>query len=156
MLVELRMRDEEQRAKQLVLRTGTAQAASEDYKADQWTWTAEKWAEYKAKAAGQAKPAQSKAKICSAHASKKECPKEGCCVMAAKGGHLECGINAYNAEQRATCTRHAHGHLGKARTRPSNNQNWYVIDAAAAKGKAKGKGMSSILILKVHTSGKLL
>eukprot|EP00971_Amphidinium_carterae_P065730 1302729-Amphidinium_carterae.1 len=75
MLVELRMRDEEQRAKQLVLPTRPAQAASGEYEADQWTWTAEEWAEYEAEAAGQAKPAQGKAKICSAYASKEGCPK---------------------------------------------------------------------------------
>eukprot|EP00971_Amphidinium_carterae_P084837 1678808-Amphidinium_carterae.1 len=69
------MRDEEQRAKQLVLPARPAQAAAGEYEADQWTWTAEEWAEYEADAAGQAKPAQSKAKICSAYASKEGCPK---------------------------------------------------------------------------------
>eukprot|EP00971_Amphidinium_carterae_P111214 2202760-Amphidinium_carterae.1 len=74
MLVELRMRDEEQRAKHLVLPHKAAQAASGEYEAEQWTWTAEEWAEYEAEAAGQGKPA-SKAKICSAYASKEGCPK---------------------------------------------------------------------------------
>eukprot|EP00971_Amphidinium_carterae_P285293 5663700-Amphidinium_carterae.1 len=79
-LVEIRMRDEEQRAKQLVLPNSKApQAASGEYEADQWTWTAEEWAEYEAEAAGQGQPAPSKAKICSAYASKEGCPKGGCC-----------------------------------------------------------------------------
>eukprot|EP00971_Amphidinium_carterae_P047646 938595-Amphidinium_carterae.1 len=99
----MRMRDEEQRAKQLVLpNSKPPQAASGEYEADQWTWTAEEWAEYKAEAAGQGQPTPSKAKICSAYASKEGCPKGGCCVMASKGGHprmrdkcLQCGAEGH-------------------------------------------------------------
>eukprot|EP00971_Amphidinium_carterae_P044768 880683-Amphidinium_carterae.1 len=49
MLVEMRMRDEEQRAKQLVIKpsaTRTPQAASGEYEADQWT--TQEWEEYEA------------------------------------------------------------------------------------------------------------
>eukprot|EP00971_Amphidinium_carterae_P053896 1061292-Amphidinium_carterae.1 len=104
MLVEMRMRDEEQRAKQLVINpsaTRTPQAASGEYEAEQWT--TQEWEEYEAEvAAGQGRPTQSTPKLCSAYASKDGCPKGALCVMASKGGHprmrdkcLQCGSEGH-------------------------------------------------------------
>eukprot|EP00971_Amphidinium_carterae_P058722 1161253-Amphidinium_carterae.1 len=161
----MRMRDEEQRAKQLVINpsaTRTPQAASGEYEADQWT--AQKWEEYEAEvAAGQRRPTQSKPKLCSAYASKDGCPKGALCVMASKGGHprmrdkcLQCGSEGHMYK---ACTRPAwksqakqyeadngaettSGHQPEPEAAQNDadkqDQDWYVIDAA--KGKAKGKG----------------
>eukprot|EP00971_Amphidinium_carterae_P045982 904836-Amphidinium_carterae.1 len=162
MLVELRMRDEEQRSKQLVIHppsTTKPQAAAGDYEADQWT--AQEWEEYEAEAAAdQGRQMQSKPKLCSAYASKDGCPKGALCVMASKGGRprmrgkcLQCGSEGHMYK---SCTRPAWKSQAKqydAETGaelPSGNQNeheaaqnesedWYMIDAAKAKAKGKGK-----------------
>eukprot|EP00971_Amphidinium_carterae_P172860 3426492-Amphidinium_carterae.1 len=85
MLIELRMRDDELRAKaakQLVIHSSTPkpQAAAESYEAD--CWTPQEWA-----SDHKGRQAQDKKKICSAYASKDGCPKGAMCYMVAKGGH---------------------------------------------------------------------
>eukprot|EP00971_Amphidinium_carterae_P014168 279454-Amphidinium_carterae.1 len=85
MLVELRMKDEEQRSKQLILPTpaGKPHAAAAEYDAESWTWIAQEWEEYEAEAAGAPKrgqQSQNKPKLCSAYASKDGCPKGAMCV----------------------------------------------------------------------------
>eukprot|EP00971_Amphidinium_carterae_P048786 961535-Amphidinium_carterae.1 len=92
MLVEMRMREDELRAKQLVIHSSAPkpQAAAQSYEADYWNWTAQEWEEYEAEGAGASDPkgrqAQDKKKICSAYASKDRCPKGAMCYMVAKGG----------------------------------------------------------------------
>eukprot|EP00971_Amphidinium_carterae_P159636 3164912-Amphidinium_carterae.1 len=79
MLVELRMRDDEMRAKQLVITTTAPkpQAAAQSYEAEYWT--AQEWEEYEAEGAGasdqKGRQAQTKPKLCSEYASKEGCPK---------------------------------------------------------------------------------
>eukprot|EP00971_Amphidinium_carterae_P345029 6485746-Amphidinium_carterae.1 len=119
MLVELRMRNDEQRTKQLMAHSAPSRphaGATQAYEAEYWT--TQEWEEYEAEGAGasdlKGRKDEERKKICSEYATKEGCPKGAMCYMVAKGGHprmkdkcLRCG---------------SEGHMYKACTRPSRQR----------------------------------